>query len=81
MNDSEIKDRLILALTQIAPEAQDELIEDMENLQDQLDLDSVDIMNYIIKVQDIFNIQISNKDYSNFLSVDAGVRCVQKYLS
>ncbi len=80
MEANEIKEQLVSALTLIAPEAQDEPLVDTENLQEQLDLDSVDIMNYIIKVQEKFKIEISNNDYKNFLTIDAGVKCMQKYL-
>lgn len=70
MDRAVIEEKLLEALASIAPEVRGERIDAHANLQDQLDLDSVDILNYIIRVQNDFHIEVSNKDYHSFLTIE-----------
>ena len=74
MNENQIKEKLIAALRDIAPEVEVDDLNDKTNLQDQFDLDSVDVMNFIIKAQESFNIEIPNKDFRSFLIIDNAVK-------
>lgn len=65
-----VRNKLSDALGKVAPESRGESINGAVNLQDQLDLDSVDLLNYIIQVQKDFQIEIPNQDYQKFLRMD-----------
>ncbi len=73
MLNEDLRKQVIAAIEYIAPEAADEDLEDRFNLQEQLDLDSVDVMNYIVKLGDDLNIDIPNEAYRSFLTIDGAV--------
>ena len=73
MNVQNLRSQLISTLQQIAPEIEECEIEDLEDLQESFDLDSVDIMNYIIKIQEALSIEIPNKEYRTFLTIDGAL--------
>ena len=77
MEHDDIRRKLLNALATVAPEAKGEVIHDQENLQDQLDLDSVDILNYIIQVQKDFQREIANQDYRKFLTLKDAIAYLQ----
>ena len=73
MQREEIRNRLIGLFSQVAPEIEEIDVEDDVNLQDQLDLDSVDMMNYIVKVQEDFSKEIPNSAYNNFMTINGAI--------
>jgi acyl carrier protein len=81
MDDVTIKKQLIDALKAVAPEIEPNEIDSSQNLQDQLDLDSVDILNYITKVQEAFGIEIPNKDFRAFMTLNEAMAYLQKSVS
>lgn len=81
MQEDGIKRALMDALSQVAPESSATAIDASMNLQDQLDLDSVDILNYIIRVQKILNVEIPNQDFPKFLKMDDTVPYLVKKIS
>ncbi len=78
MSRENLRKKLLQALAAVAPEAVDENIDDQVSLQDQLDLDSVDMLNYVVRIQKEFNIEIPNADYRKFLTLDAGIQQLSK---
>lgn len=78
MNRETLRNKLLKALAMIAPEAAGESIQDKTSLQDQLDLDSVDMLNYVIQVQKDFHIEIPNPDYRKFMTLDEAIAYLQK---
>ena len=70
--------KLKAALYSVAPEAEGEELENQTSLQDQLDLDSVDIMNYVMKVQEEFQVEIPNQEYKTFLTIDGATAYLQQ---
>ncbi|MEZ4743844.1 MAG: phosphopantetheine-binding protein [Bdellovibrionota bacterium] len=78
MNEMQIKEKLIAVLKDIAPEVEESDVDDKINLQEQFDLDSVDVMNFIIKVQKRFNVEIPNKDFRSFLVINEATKYLRK---
>ena len=72
MDRNTLESNLISLLTEIAPEATDTSIDYGESLQDQLDLDSVDMMNYIAKVEEKYQNKIPSSEYKAFLTISSG---------
>jgi acyl carrier protein len=73
-----VRSKLYDALGKVAPESRGESIDGAVNLQDQLDLDSVDLLNYIIQVQQDFKIEIPNQDYQKFQRMDETIAYLLK---
>ena len=43
------------------------------NLRDELDLDSVDFLNFMLGLRDRLQVEIPEADYSKFITLDGGV--------
>jgi acyl carrier protein len=70
MNPENLQQKLREALAKVAPELKGASINGSIPLQDQLDLDSVDLLNYVIQVQKDLQIEVPNQDYQQFLKLD-----------
>ena len=71
MTDPELRDAVFSALRKVAPEADPRSIDPKENLRDQLDIDSMDLLNFVIAVHDKLGVNIPEADYPRLTSVDA----------
>jgi acyl carrier protein len=67
MNSENLEKMLRDALAKVAPELKNAAIDGSVALQDQLDLDSVDILNYVIQLQRDLHIDVPNQDFQYFL--------------
>ncbi|QQS41249.1 MAG: acyl carrier protein [Acidobacteriota bacterium] len=74
MTREEIKARVLDILAGIAPEAETELLDPETDLREQLDIDSMDYLNFVIALDDEFNAGIPEKDYTKFTTIDSCVR-------
>ena len=72
MDKTTLESNLVNLLTEIAPEATDTALDYGESLQDQLDLDSVDMMNFIAKVEEKYDSRIPSGEYKAFLTIASG---------
>lgn len=77
MNDDEIRQTLVAALRRIAPEADPTRLRPDVNLRDQLDIDSMDYLNFVISLQDALHVVIPETDYARFTTLDEGVACLR----
>lgn len=77
MESMEIFSKVMQALRQIAPECEEVNIDRNINLQEQLDLDSVDMLHYMECLQKEFHIKIPDQEYGTFLSINGAT----EYLS
>ena len=71
MTREEIKDGVVRVLTRIAPEAQGQALRPTVSLRDQLDLDSMDVLNFVIALHEQFGIDIPESDYAKLVNLDA----------
>jgi acyl carrier protein len=78
MDRETMRTRLLHALSVIAPESSGSPLNDKASLQDQLDLDSVDMLNYVIQVQKDFHMEIPNNEYRKFLTIEDAITYLQK---
>lgn len=69
----EIRAIVLSALGEIAPEADAASIAPGENLREQLDLDSMDFLNFVIAVHERLGIEIPEADYPRLASLDGAV--------
>jgi acyl carrier protein len=69
----EIRATLLAVLRGIAPEADPAILDSGESLRDQLDLDSMDFLNFVIGVHERLGVEIPEADYPRLASLDGAV--------
>jgi acyl carrier protein len=80
VTNDEIRATVIRVLQQIAPETDPARIDPHASLRDQLDLDSMDVLNVMIGLHDALHVDIPETDYAKLGTLDEAVaylaRCV-----
>ncbi len=77
MTRDEIKEKVVRALGQIAPEADFSQLKPDRRIRDQLDIDSMDLLNFVIALHKEFRIDIPEADYPQLATLND---CIE-YLS
>ena len=77
MNRDQIRAIVLEVLGQIAPEADPASIDPRVNLREQLDIDSMDFLNFLIALHKKMHVDIPERDYGQLITLDA---CID-YLS
>jgi acyl carrier protein len=70
MTTEEIRQSVLLALTDVAPEVEPSAIRTDLNLRDQTDLDSMDSLNFLIAVHEQLHVDISEADWARLQTID-----------
>ena len=70
MKNDEIRARVIEVLARIAPELDPAVLAPGENLRDQLDVDSMDFLNFVIGLHQAFGVEVPESDYHKLLTLD-----------
>lgn len=78
MNREQVRATVLEVLGQIAPEADPASIDPRLNLRDQLDIDSMDFLNFLIALDKEVHIDIPERDYGQLNTLDA---CVEYLLA
>ena len=73
MRDEEIKAVVLRVLGDIAPEAELEQIDPAVDLREQLDLDSMDILNLMIGIHEAIGVDIPEADYPQMANLNGCV--------
>lgn len=73
MNSEELRTVVLRVLGQIAPEADPAAIKPDVNLREQLDIDSMDFLNFLIALDKELHIDIPERDYGHLTTLDACV--------
>ncbi len=73
MNEQELHDVVIRALTKVAPDIDPATIDRETSLADQLDLDSIDFLNTLVSVHEQTGIEIPERDYPKLSTLDDAV--------
>lgn len=73
MTPDDIKRVIIEALTRIAPEIDPASIESGAGFRDQLDLDSMDFLNFVLALHDRLGVDIPEIDYPRLYTLDSAV--------
>jgi len=66
----EIRATVLRTLSEIAPEVDIETIRSNVALRDQIDLDSMDLLNFLIAVDEALGVEIPEADYGKVASLD-----------
>jgi acyl carrier protein len=73
MTAQELKEVVLTALTQIAPEVRGADIQPAANLREQCDLDSVDFLNFMVALHERLGVNIPEADYARLATLDSAV--------
>ena len=73
MNDDQLRQIVLQGLTEIAPEIEGEEITPDVNFRDQLDIDSMDFLNFIIALHEELKVDIPEADYSQLFDLNGAV--------
>ena len=81
MTSDEIKANVLHVLCEIAPEADPATIRPDVELRDQLDIDSMDFLNFVIGVHEALQVEIPEADYPQLVTLDGIVAYVSGRLT
>jgi len=73
VTESEIRQIVRQALSNVAPEVDLNAIDPAKNLRDQIDIDSVDFLNFVIGLHKELGIEIPDSDVSKLVTLDGCV--------
>ena len=73
MNQDEIRARVMKTLAGIVPELEPGTLKQDRNLRDELDIDSMDFLNFLIALHQEFGVDVPEADAGKLASVDACV--------
>lgn len=75
--DNDVRGEILSVLTTIAPEVEADDITDDALLRDQVDLDSMDWLNFLVGVHKRLNVDIAESDYASLRTLSDVVRYVE----
>ncbi len=70
MNEMELKDALLKILSELAPDADMASLDWDERVRDQLDIDSMDFLNFLIAVDEQLGVDIPERDYGKLRTLN-----------
>jgi len=73
MTPDQLRSSVLQALTEIAPEAEAETIDPRRDLRLQLDLDSMDFLNFVLALHKSLGVEIPEADYRKVATLDGCV--------
>ena len=73
MTEDEIRDAVLQALSEVAPEADPAELEPDVPLRDQLDIDSMDFLNFVIALDKELGVAVPETDYPKLATLDGCV--------
>jgi len=79
MTEKDIRRDILSLLTTIAPEVEADDINDDMLLRDQVDLDSMDWLNFLIGIHKRLDVDIPESDYASLRTLTDVVRYVQQH--
>jgi len=78
MNEQQARDTVLGVLRQIAPEADFAELEPDVELREQLDIDSMDFLNFVIGIHEQTGIDIPEEDYDEMATLNGCARYLVK---
>jgi acyl carrier protein len=73
MNEQQLHDVMIGALTEVAPDIDPPTIDPETDLAEQLDIDSMDFLNIVVAVHERTGIEIPERDYGKLSTLNDAV--------
>ena len=73
MSPNEIRDAVLAALYSIAPDAEGEPLDAKRSFRDQLDIDSMDFLNFLVALRDAVGVEVPEADYAQVATLEGCV--------
>ena len=73
MTRVEVRNQVVQALASVAPEVDPASLQMDVGLRDQVDLDSMDFLRFIIEVHRQFDVEVPETDYQHFATLNGAV--------
>lgn len=73
MNEEQLRGVLLGALAEVAPDVDAELIDPEAPLAEQLEIDSIDLLNLVVSVHEQTGIDVPERDYGKLSTLNAAV--------
>lgn len=70
MTEDQLKKTILQALFSVAPEAEGEPIDPSAGLRDQLDIDSMDFLNFLVALKGAIGVEVPESDYAEVSTLD-----------
>ena len=70
MTDQELRDAALEVLGRIAPEADLETLDPREDLRDQLDIDSLDVLRFATGLAEATGVEVPERDYPRIVTLE-----------
>ena len=70
MNDTDLRRTIIEALLDVAPEVDPAALRDDVELRDQIDIDSMDFLNFIIGLHERTGVDVPERDYPRLATIN-----------
>lgn len=78
MTRDDLRSTMIRILGDIAPEYDAASLPESANLRDELDLDSMDFFNFIVRLHEQLHVDIPERDYPRFATLAGGIEYLSK---
>jgi acyl carrier protein len=76
MDDAELRATIVTLLRKIAPELDPATLDAAAPLREQVDLDSMDFLNFLVAIEQRLNVSIPESDYGELRTLEDLVRYV-----
>ncbi len=70
MSRADIRNGVVSELIAIAPEIEEDDLSDTDSLRDQVDLDSMDWLNFLVRLHKRFEVDIPESEYASLRTID-----------
>ena len=74
MTDAELRETVVARLLDVAPEASAADIDPAAPIQEQLDIDSMDFLDFLMSLAEATGVEVPERDYAEVATVDGCVR-------
>lgn len=81
MTKQEIRDTIVSCLCEVAPEIDPATVKDDVSFRDQFDVDSMDLLNFVIEMHERLHVDIPESDYGRLGTVDLLVEFISAQLA
>ena len=78
MTDEDIKNTIFTELATLAPEADPASLSPTANVRESLDIDSYDFLQFLIALSEKLGVEVPEKDYAKFTTLDGMVQYLAK---
>ena len=78
MPKTSLQQRVLLTLKSVAPEIDAEKVDPKQSFHDQLGIDSIDYLNFIVGLEEKFGIRIAEPDYPQLSTLDGCLKYLKQ---